>query len=85
MKKKVSSLDNYPIITMIYYLYKEYLPDIIETPIQGRLRSSNVLTGIGGEFDNGATATTVSIITMTSEIPLVTKASMTSTKISMAR
>ena len=87
MVKNTRSLHHHPIVTMISDLYKADLPRISGRIIRGIPRASNVppVTEIGGEIDYGPTATNVSIITMTPEIPVATKSATIFTNISTTR
>ena len=80
-------MHHYSIVTIIYDFYKADLRSRSERIIQVRPKAYNVppVTKIGGEIDDRTTATDVSIITITTEIPVATKAYTTSTKISTTR
>ena len=78
---------HHPIVTMIYDLVKADLPRGSESTSKVRPMDYNVIPviKIGGEIDDGTTATDVSIIKITPSITLLTKEDMASTIISTTK
>ena len=71
---------HHPLVTMLYYLYKEYITRISKRTILWRPRASNVppVTYNGGDIDDGTAATDVSILKNKSSSKLVKNLYMTS-------
>ena len=81
------SLYYHTTFTMMYHLYKKYLPKRSKRNIQKRSIPSNVtpINEVGGEIDDGTTSTYVSIITMAPSGPVSNKAATTYINISTTR